>query len=471
MRFPLLAKTLAIGGVVLLLCIVLARIDALVSERRWRQEEARQGIEQSLAGPQTLLGPLLHRRCAEEWEVEQGEDRHRRIVKERREFTLTSAPQTLRVVGDARTEPRYRGLFKINGFAGPIELEARWPSLAELQPRVERSDSRVRCEPVAVALSVSDVRGLRSVRATVDGAPASVAAGTGHARYPRGLHALLDEARSARTDEPLVVKLAVDLLGTSRLALVPAAGETAWSLRSDWPHPSFGGRFLPNTREVGDAGFSAQWTVSALASSAASDVRRSGVLCEPGVAGSTGAYETASEARAPQGACLETLSVDFIDPINPYVLTDRATKYALLFIGLTFASVALVEVLARRRVHPVQYTLVGLALALFYLLLLSLSEHMSFGAAYAIAGTACVALLGFYASHMLGRRAAGAAFGAGAAALYGLLWTLLRLEQTALVIGSVMLFACLALVMVLTRRVDWYALVDGWRSEARPGTQ
>jgi inner membrane protein len=121
-------------------------------------------------------------------------------------------------------------------------------------------------------------------------------------------------------------------------------------------------------------------------------------------------------------------------------------------------------VLAGRRVHPVQYTLVGLAMALFYLLLLSLSEHIDFNAAYAVASAACVLLLGHYAAHMLGRWRAGAAFGAGVAVLYAALWTLLQMEQAALVIGSTLLFAVLVAVMVLTRRVDWYATFNGLRS-------
>ncbi|MGA0611267.1 cell envelope integrity protein CreD [Caldimonas sp. KR1-144] len=468
MRFPLLSKTLAIGAVVLLLCLVLARIDSLVAERSARQEEARRSVEQSMAGAQVLMGPLLLRHCTEEWEFTQGEGRDRRVVADKRSFTLTSAPQTLAVDGEARADARYRGLFKVNGYAGPIELEARWASLSELQPRAEHANGRLQCEPAVVMLSVSDVRGLRSARVRIDGETTPVEPGTGHPAYPRGLHAVLSEARLERANEPLAVKLSIDLLGTVRLSLVPAAGETRWSLRSDWPHPSFGGRFLPATREVSESGFAAQWSVSSLASSAAKDVQHGGVFCSAPPSDELGYAAVARAATAstqPAQPCLDLLSVDFIDPINPYVLTDRATKYALLFIALTFAGVALVEVLARRRVHPVQYALVGMALALFYLLLLSLSEHMGFGAAYALAASACVALLGFYASHMLGRRAAGAAFGLGAAALYGLLWVLLRMEQTALVIGSVMLFAALAAVMVLTRRIDWYALVDSWRAD------
>jgi inner membrane protein len=312
-------------------------------------------------------------------------------------------------------------------------------------------------------LSVSDVRGLRSAQVQLDGQTLPVLAGTGHERYPRGLRAELTEARAAAADAPLALRVSLDLLGTASLSLVPAAGETRWTLRSDWPHPSFGGRFLPATREVGESGFSARWAVSSLASSAAADVPRRGELCAvPRTSGDDEGEAVATPSQK-DNACLDTLGVSFIDPVNPYVLTDRATKYALLFIVLTFVCVALTEVLARRRVHPVQYTLVGLALALFYLLLLSLSEHIAFGAAYAAASAACVLLLGFYARHMLGSTRTGVLFGAGIALLYGALWSLLQMEQTALVIGSLLLFAMLAAVMVATRRVDWYALFDSLR--------
>lgn len=466
MRFPLLAKAAAIAAVLILLSIVLMRIDGLVNERRWRSLQAAQGVEQSLAGAQTLLGPVLQRNCTELWTTWTGEGKERRSVEEKREWTLAAAPQALKVDGDLRAEARYRGLFKVNGYAGRIVLDATWPDLVALQPRAEHAGSRVSCQPVRLWLATSDVRGLRSAQALVDGAPRPVLPGTAQERHPRGLQLALDELRSAQAGAPLAVKLTLELLGTSRLALVPVGAETNWALRSDWPHPSFGGRFLPATRDVNPQGFGAKWTVSALASSAAADVLKDGEVCGVPTL-QTGAYAgDDGEGPAPPPAttgnpprpCLDTMAVSFIDPVNPYVLTDRATKYAWLFIVLTFGGVGLTEVLAGRRVHSVQYTLVGLALALFFLLLLSLSEHIPFGRAYAAAAGGCVALLGFYARHMLGSAGAGALFAAGAALLYGALWVLLQMEQTALVIGSLMLFGALAAVMVLTRKVDWYAL-------------
>jgi inner membrane protein len=472
MRFPLLSKVAAIGLVMLLLGFVLMRIQWIVEERRERQEQARAGIEQSLAGAQTLLGPLLHRSCVETWDEEAGEGRDRQVQTRRREFLLTSAPAQLDAASDLRTEARYRGLFKVNGYTGTTNLQARWLNVSELQPpQAEHRTGRVSCGPARLMVSLSDVRGIRQARVQLDGETLAVQAGTLHPSHGRGFHVELPAARLAQADAPLAVTVMLELVGTARLALVPAAGETSWALRADWPHPSFVGRFLPAARDVTDTGFSARWNLNALASPAAADVRGRGELCAAASSGDE--VEPASTARTAtprDRPCLDTLDVAFIDPVNPYVLTDRATKYALLFIVLTFAATALTELLAGRRVHPIQYALVGLALALFYLLLLSLSEHLGFGIAYGLASAACVLLLGFYAAHMMGRRSAGAAFGAGIGLLYGLLWVLLQREQTALVIGSVMLFALLAVVMVLTRRVDWYALVDGSRRPPSPAS-
>jgi inner membrane protein len=151
--------------------------------------------------------------------------------------------------------------------------------------------------------------------------------------------------------------------------------------------------------------------------------------------------------------------------VSPYALSDRATKYGLLFIALTFVGVGAVEVLCRLRVHPIQYLLVGSALAIFFLLLVSLSEHVPFAAAYLAAAGACTALLTFYGTFVLSGSRAGALFGAAIAALYAALYALLQLEQTALLLGAMVLFAALAALMVATRKTDWYGFFDRLRSE------
>ena len=268
--------------------------------------------------------------------------------------------------------------------------------------------------------------------------------GTFHPNYAKGLHTSLPEGTRNQTT-PLTAEIQLELVGSESAAFVPLGSSTEVEISSSWPHPSFGGRFLPSEREVRDSGFLARWRLSSLATSAQAQTKNQDSLCPIG-------------ADRQLDRCVDSFSVSFIDPINPYSLTDRATKYGFLFIVLTFVAVAMFEIMKRLRVHPVQYLLVGAALCSFFLLLISLSEHLPFGAAYGFAASACVLLLGYYASHILGGLARGLPLGGGIALLYGLLYLLLQLEQTALVVGSIAMFVVLSIVMIVTRKVNWYQL-------------
>ena len=421
-KHALLIKLVILAVITVLLCIVLAQIGGLVRERQDRQSEAAQSIEQSLAGPQTLLGPVLVRNCKETWvPYKDG--------TQTRDIQVRLPPSQLQVSGGLTPEPRYRGLFKINSYAGKLVFAAQWDDLATLTPKAENTSGRVECGDVFAVFSATDPRGLRSVELKRDGQALAVKPGAMLERFSGGLHAVL---AAPAPGEALKLNLALELVGTQHLAIVPAANVTDVSLQSSWPDPSFGGRFLPAERQVGVSGFSARWRVTDLASSAAADV---------------------VNGKAP-----DTLSVELIDPVNPYVMADRAIKYALMFVALTFVTVGLTELLSGRRVHPVQYLLVGMAICLFFLLLLSLSEHMMFLKAYLIAASAAAVVLTQYAAAMLGGWLRGLAFGGGIALMYGALYVLLKQEQAALVIGAVLLFAVLAVVMTLTRKLDWYRL-------------
>ncbi len=434
-------KCLILAIVTALLCLVLARIGWLVDERQERQREAVASVEQSQAGAQVLLGPLLLRQCSEEWPTVSGEGKDRRVGSERRDFVLIAVPSSLSVSGALNQEPRYRGLFKVNGYAGTLQFDARWASLETLHPKAEHPESRLQCDPPQAMVASSDPRGLRLAELSVGGQALVVKPGTTLKAYAGGLHAALPQAPAL--DQPLQLQVKLQLAGTQKFALVPAAAATQLDLMSDWPHPSFGGRFLPMAREVSQQGFKATWQVSELASSAAAEVLAGKLV--PGLGGA---------GTEP----VDTLEFSMVDPVNPYVMSDRAIKYGLMFIVLTFVCVGLVELLSGRRVHPVQYLLVGLALAIFFLLLLSLSEHLSFELSYGLAAGAAAGLLGHYGAAMLDGWLRGLAFGAGIGMLYGALYVLLSMEQAALVIGALMLFAVLAVVMSLTRRLDWYAL-------------
>jgi inner membrane protein len=448
MRLPLLAKAVSLAVIVVVLLAALARIGWLVDERRAYQADAERSVGRSLAGPLLVLGPFLHRACTEQWDVVSEKMGERTTTTERRAFTLTAVPSRLAVTGDLTLEPLYRGLFKVNTYGGKLNVAADWPQATAMAPQRTRPGSRLDCEAPSLALALDDPRAIRSATLAIDGAARTLQAGTGHEPLPRGFHAALGPTEWRDKDEtvqPLAVQLQIDIVGTAAWAWVPAAGQTEVALRANWPHPSFGGRFAPAERRVEAQGFAATWRVSGLATDAAAALARGGKLCGPSHSGHA-------------GECLDTLAVSFIDPVNIYVLSDRAIKYGLLFIVVTLGAVLLVESLARRPVHLIQYLLVGAALTLFFLLVLSLSEHLPFWQAYAAAAAGCVLLLAHYGAHLLGGAWRGAAFGSGIAGLYGAMYLLLQMEQTALVVGALMLFALLAAVMVATRRVDWFAL-------------
>jgi inner membrane protein len=472
----LFLKVAAVAVIVFLLMLALGQITDLASERQGRFREAVASVEQSQAGRQAVLGPALMTRCVEEWTSEVVDGKTRKTVAEKREFTLTSTPRQLTVKATAAMEPRYRGLFKVNTYASHAALTGQWSSLAALRPQREHAGSKIACTSPTVMVAVSDARGIRQAHVKVNGDALQVAAGTKHASYMRGFHADMLRA-PADLDAPLTVEVTLDLSGTAQLAMAPAADDMLMTLSSDWPHPSFGGRFLPITREVRANGFDAKWQLSSLATTASADFAHGVALCPP--SGSDSVDDDAQEGRAyvaavgaregKPGACVETFNVSFIDPVNPYSLSDRAIKYGLLFIGLTFLAVAMLEVLRQLRVHPIQYLLVGSAISMFFLLLLSLSEHWPFDVSYAVAALACVLLLTFYGHYLLRGWAAGLAFGAGLATLYGALYVLLQMEQTSLVLGSALLFTILAGVMVVTRRVDWYQLLAVQRTPQPAG--
>lgn len=221
------------------------------------------------------------------------------------------------------------------------------------------------------------------------------------------------------------------------------------SLTSKWPHPHLNGNFLPDaaTQSVSEKGFKASWMVHSLASNI-----QEKFLADLANNIPNGQANSANKSTD----SYEAISVSFVEPINVYSQADRATKYGLLFITLTFAGFFLFEIMKRLPIHPAQYTMVGLAMSMFYLLLISLSEHISFALSYLVASTACVSLLGYYLAHILQNRLHGLAFAGMLTALYGALYGILDSEDNALLMGSLLVFGLLALAMIVTRKVDWY---------------
>lgn len=440
MQKALLIKAVLVAVVFAILLVPLSMIRGIVAERAARQQAVVQDISASSFGKQIFAGIILSLPYSEEWDDEPADGRERKVVKRRIERTLRLFPTTSEVTGTATVGEKHRGLFKVRTFNWQANARGEFVLDGKIKVERTRADSRVVWGQPVISLGLSDPRGL--VGAPVlewAGQPLAFERGSGVPGLASGLHASptpIDPTQSQR----LPYALAISLQGTESLGIVPVADDNRVSLKSDWPHPSFGGQFLPQpeSQQLGKNGFGAQWSITALTSNAQQQV------------------QAMLDGKKDGLASVERLEVGFIEPIDIYSLSNRALKYGFLFIGLTFGCFVLFEILKRVPIHPAQYGLVGLALAVFFLLLIALSEHIAFWIAYLIAATACIALLGFYLSAVLHGVSRGVSFSVMLTALYSALYGLLVSEDNALLLGSLLVFALLAVAMVLTRKVDWY---------------
>lgn len=430
----LLYKMLAIGLMTILLLIPLGLIEDQIRARSHRQNEVQQNIANSAAGAQTLSGPVIALRYHEAVEPEVSKDPESgRLIRTPRYVVKTRLlpPETLNIGGEAKVEARNRGIYQARLFHLNLQAAGRFV----IAPLGGEAGAISNVEATLI-LGLSDPRGVDSdPEVSINGQRRRFASPSGKTKndtelpMPQLSIALgnIDPTQGATFN----FSFPLQLTGTERFAIAPSGEANSIQLKSDWRHPNFGGRFLPRERQIGADGFSAHWEISHLARNFANTLNP---------------------------ASGEVLSVDFVDPVNVYLQAERAIKYGILFVALTFAGFFLTEILRRSPIHPMQYLLVGLALAIFFLLLIALSEHLPFVAAYALSSAACILLIGTYLAGALGGARQGFAFAGGLTGLYGVLYGVLLSEDNALLMGAILLFLALATTMLATRRLDWYRI-------------
>jgi inner membrane protein len=445
-------KVLLLAALTLLAVLPLAQISGLIHERGASREQAKQSLAAAHAGPQTLAGPVIVVPYVERWvEEKRGEDgKLLATVPHSRERAHIVFPERFDLRGELNAQERYRGIFTVQFYDLKAGVTGRFAAFDPTSIKPSTALATITIGTPVLAMSLSDIRGLQ-------GAPALTLAGEAARWLPRipglpagsllahGIHVPLAGAALAawKTDQPVDWRMQLALVGQERLAILPLADETTARLKSNWPHPSFGGEFLATRRTVTESGFEAEWAVSSLSSAARTQLLRGG--------GRDG-------ARPGDLSTLDTFDVSLVEPLNVYAMATRAAKYGLLFVALTLLAAFSFELFRDLRLHPVQYGLVGLSITLFFLLLLALSEKVDFAIAYGIAAAASVLLLAVYFSAVLRGWRRGLGLGAYVAALYAALYGLLASEDNALLLGALLLFGLLGLLMVATRRVDWYAL-------------
>lgn len=427
MKRSLLLKLLLLACMGLAILVPLLLIEAQISTRQELQKKVLEEIASTAAGEQQLNGPVLQVHYVRTEVSEEKEDGHTVRKTVQIPGTFLVPPRHLDLEGAVGVEERRRGIYHARLFTLRGTLRASFDLAAE---GLLRPGEGVTLGRASLLVGMSDLRGLQSEPVLqVDGRSLPLRSRGGTGELAPGLEADLGPVADLRHGD-LNLALDLTLLGTERLSVAPAAGHTRVHLTSPWPDPSFGGRFLPVSRTVTRQGFDAVWQV-------------------PGVARNR-------DKVLVNGDSPEHFYVTFTEPVNSYLQAERAVKYGILFVVLTFAALFLFEAMAGLRIHPFQYLLAGLALAVFFLLLVGLSEHMPFPAAYGASALACVVLLGGYLAAVLKARSRTLGFSGGLVALYGVLYAILASEDNAFVMGSLLVFCMLAAFMVATRRLDWY---------------
>src|SRR5262245_45565726 len=427
---------------IIVLIVPLILVYGLISERESRAQGVRHEVGQLWGPQQQMLGPFLVVPYTVRIEAVQGDKRVEQIQERRAVFT----PEELEVAGRADAKTLRRSIFEVPVYAARLKLSGRFgmPRIGDVAADVVA----VRWRDATFVLGLSGVSGLKEA-ATLKIAGATeiaFAPSVGFAStHLSGIHAKLAVAGSIppatppadieQPPQPFAFTVDLAFNGSVSLTIAPVARETRLSLSSNWPHPSFSGAFLPDDRRVTTAGFTAAWKVPHLARS----VPDAWSLSDAGL-----------ERLQPY-----SFGVAMIDPVDFYSLVNRAAKYGIMFVALAFMAVFCLELISGRHVHPVQYLFTGISLLFFYVLLLSLAEHVGFTQAYLAASIATGAMLAVYVGAAMTSVVSGLVMLMVFATTYVILYLILQLEDYALLAGAVLGFLALAIVMFVTLRVDW----------------
>ncbi len=428
-RYGTSLKGVVIFFLMLALLIPTSMVESLIYERQSRQNEAIQEVSSKWGKQQTISGPVLALPYEQTHRSSDGKETYQET---KYAYFL---PDELRINGLISPEKRHRGIYDVVLYGSKLALEGTYS-----QPIVQKmipADAKVLWNKAFLVLGIPDLRGLED-QVTLEwdnkalvfdpGVPVSGLAES-------GIHVpiSLETGEKGDASKPYQFKIELALKGSGTLFFTPVGKVTDVKISSPWSDPSFTGAFLPDEKTISTSGFEASWKVLNL--------------------NRNYPQQWTSEQSISFGD--SAFGVDFLLPVDNYQKSTRSVKYAILFIGLTFLTFFFIEMGQSRRVHPFQYALIGLALVIFYTLLVSISEHVPFNLAYLIAAAMTILMTGLYARSLF-RSNRMALFVSGTLlVLYGFLYVVLQQQDYALLIGSLGLFAILAVVMYVSRRINW----------------
>ena len=428
------------------LMVPLLMVYGLLWDRQQQAETAQASIGQGWGGQQTIAGPVIvipYRATDTTTENENGKDVTRTVNTIR---NLYLSPQSNKADVVIKPERRKKAIYETVVYEAEVAGSAAFVLPADIA-RYGVAREALLLDRAEIRLGISDARGLIDGNSlSIDGRPLALQPGKGLLSTDNsGTFAFVDWTGAA----PMTIDYRIGVRGLGDFRLIPRGVDTRWTVKSSWPNPSFGGDFLPATRKVGGEGFTATYAIPNLALGQAQVL--TGDLSPPPSSRYGGGM---NGAEASEGVA-KAIAISLIEPVDLYSQVDRSIKYGFLFIGFTFVAFLMFDIIAGARVAPAEYLLTGVALILFFVLLLAFAEVIGFMPAYLLASAAIIGLLTAYSAAVLKSWKRARFLAALLIGLYALLYTLLNLEAYALLIGSVLMFVALAGVMYMTRGVDW----------------
>lgn len=417
-------KALVIGFLTIILLIPGIMIQDLIRERQDRSVETIEKINAKWSNAQTICGPVL----TIPYTTTHVDVNNKTVFQQ---HTISITPENLNIDTQLFPEERYYGIYKTILYKSEIDLSGNFDKI-----NYQKTDnSTIHWDQAYLTIGVSDLRGItENISFTLDNKQYPVkAAGNYDRLMGKILVVSLNNADTLLTGQPLNFNCKIKLNGSSNINFIPIGKTSKVHVAGTWKSPGFIGNFSPE-HTITENGFDANWSV----------LRFNRSIPETWIDNQVETFEDAS------------FGVNLIDPVNHYQQNMRSAKYAFMFIALTFVVFFFVEILTKKRIHPIQYLLVGIALILFYSLLLSISEQINFGIAYLIASIATIGLITVYTHSIFKNKVQTGGLAAMLCMLYIFLYVVLQLEDIALLIGSIGLFIILGIIMFFSRKINWY---------------
>jgi len=416
-------KAIIIGFMTLLMLIPGAMIQSLINERQNRSAETIEKINAKWSNAQIVNGPVL----VIPYLTTTVDDKKKEVIES---HTFIITPELLNIKGKLIPEERHYGIYKSILYKSELEILGNFKMPEILLP----ASSQIKWNEATVRIGISDLRGMtNNLDFQLNGFHATAEAGGVSDAIGQGLVISLKNADLLQTAKVLNFKCNLKLNGSSNINFIPIGKTTHVQMNGAWKSPGFIGSFTPEYT-LNEAGFNAHWNILHF---------------------NRNIPESWSDKDI-QSVSDTSFGVNLVDEVDHYQQNMRSAKYSLMFIALTFVVFFFVEVLTRKKIHPIQYLLVGIALILFYSLLLSISEQINFGVAYLIASIATIGLIVIYAHSIFKDKMQTGILGVILSLLYIFLYVVLQLEDIALLIGSIGLFIILGVIMFVSRKISWY---------------